>query len=105
MFRSELYQLIQITVFLLSLPNLTIEFTCLIKMNYLFFGLFGLPEEPTPVPSAEGSPTLSPAGVMYSSLQKLRDHVETEKLEKTTLKQLVQRLKGLRSSATPDRIT
>ena len=61
-------------------------------MSYLFFGLFGLPEEPTPVLSAEGSPTLSPAGVMYTILQQLCDHVETEKLEKTTLQQLVQRL-------------
>ena len=35
---------------------------------------------------------LSPAGVMYSIVLQLRSHVETEQLERTTLKQLVQRL-------------
>ena len=38
------------------------------------------------------NPTLSPAGVMYSTLIQLRTHVETENLERTTFKQLVQRL-------------
>ena len=32
------------------------------------------------------------AGAMYSTLLQMRTHVETEKLERTTLKQLVQRL-------------
>ena len=64
-------------------------------MNYLFPGSFGLPEEPTPsaqVFSTDGSPTISCAGAMYSTLLQLRAHVETEKLERTVLKQLVQRL-------------
>ena len=55
----------------------------------------GLPEEPTSsiqtLPTNSNS-TLSPAGAMYSSLLHLRTHVETEKLERTTLKQLVQRV-------------
>ena len=64
-------------------------------MNYSFPGSFGLSEEPaspaqsTPV---DETSTLSAAGVMYSTLLQLRTHVETEKLERTTLKQLVQRL-------------
>ena len=40
----------------------------------------------------DANPTLSPAGVMYSTLIQLRTHVETENLERTTFKQLVQRL-------------
>ena len=64
-------------------------------MNYLFPGSFGLSEKPispaqaTPI---DETPRLSPAGVMYSTLLQLRTHVETEKLERTTLKQLAQRL-------------
>ena len=64
-------------------------------MTYLFPGCFGLSEEPfspaqaTPI---DETPILSPAGVMYSTLLQLRTHVETKKLERTTLKQLVQRL-------------
>ena len=64
-------------------------------MNYLFPGSFGLSEEPiSPTQSTPivETPMLSPAGVMYSTLLQLRTHVETEKLERTTLKQLVQRL-------------
>ena len=64
-------------------------------MNYLFPGSFRLPEEPTSpsqAPPIDDDPTLSPAGVMYSTLIQLRTHVETEKLERTFLKQLVQRL-------------
>ena len=64
-------------------------------MNYLFPGFFGLSEESTSPAQAtpiDETPTLSPAGVMYSTLQQLRSHVKTEKLEHTTLKQLVQRL-------------
>ena len=67
----------------------------LLKMNYLFPRSFGLSEEPissaqaTPV---DETPMLSPAGVIYSTLLQLRSHVETEQLERTTLKQLVQRL-------------
>ena len=65
-------------------------------MSYLFPGLFGLPYVPTPstpVPSADASPTLSPAGVMSSTSLQFRNIVETEKLERTILKHLVQRLK------------
>ena len=64
-------------------------------MNYLLPEFLGLLEEPTssiqtfPI---DGNSTLSPAGAMYSTLLQLRTHVETEKLERTTLKQLVQRL-------------
>ena len=64
-------------------------------MNYLLPEFLGLPEEPTSsiqAPPTDGNSTLSPAGVMYSTLLQLRTHVETEKLELTTLKQLVQRL-------------
>ena len=64
-------------------------------MIYLFPGSFGLPEEPTSPaqpPPIDGNPTVSSAGVMYSTLLQLRAHVETEKLERPTLKQLVQRL-------------
>ena len=64
-------------------------------MNYLFPGSFGLSEEPTSPAQAtpiDETPMLSPAAVMYSTLLQLRSHVETEKLERTTLKQLVQRL-------------
>ena len=64
-------------------------------MNYLFPESFGLSEEPTSptqAPPIDGNPTLSPAGVMYSTLLQLRTHVAIEKLERTTLKQLVQRL-------------
>ena len=64
-------------------------------MNYLFPGSFGLSEEPTSptqAPPIDGNPALSPAGVMYSTLPQLRTHVDTEKLKRTTLKQLVQRL-------------
>ena len=63
-------------------------------MNYLFPGPFGLSEEPTSpaqAPAIDGNPTLSPAGVTYSTLLQLRTDVETKKLERTTLKQLVQR--------------
>ena len=64
-------------------------------MNYLFPGSFGLSEEPispaqaTPI---DEIPMLSPAAVMNSTLLQLRSHVETEKLGRTTLKQLIQRL-------------
>ena len=71
------------------------EFTSLLKMSFLFPGSFGLLEEPTSptqAPPTDGNPMLSPAGVMYSILLQLRTQVETEKLERTTLKQLVQRL-------------
>ena len=64
-------------------------------MNCLFPGFFGLLEEPTPsarVLSTDGSPTISSAGAMYPSLLQLRAHVETENLERTVPKQLVQRL-------------
>ena len=64
-------------------------------MNFLFPGSFGLTEEPAlpaQAPPIDGNPTPSPAGVMYSTLQQLRTHVGTEKLERTILKQLVQRL-------------
>ena len=64
-------------------------------MNHLFPGFFGLPEEATPsthVLSTDGSPTLLPAGAMYSTCLQLRGLVETEKLERAVLKQLVQRL-------------
>ena len=64
-------------------------------MKYLFPGSSGLSEESTspaqPTPIDE-TPTLSSAGAMYSTLLQLRTHVETEKLERTTLRQLVQRL-------------
>ena len=61
-------------------------------MNYLFPASLELFEEPTsPVQASpiNANPMLSPAGVMYSTLLQLRTHVETEKLEGTTLKQLV----------------
>ena len=64
-------------------------------MNYLFPGSFGLSEETTSLvqaPPIDESPTPSPVGVMYSTLLQLRTYVETEKLERTILKQLVQRL-------------
>ena len=64
-------------------------------MNYLVPGSFGLSEKPIPPAQAtpvDETPMLSPAGVMYSTLLQLRSHVETEQLERTTLKQLVQRL-------------
>ena len=60
-----------------------------------FPGSVGLPEEPTSAaqaPSTGRNPMLSPAGVMYSTLLQLRTLVETENLERTTFKQLVQRL-------------
>ena len=62
-------------------------------MNYLFPESFGLSEEPispTQATPSDETPMLSPAGVMYSTLLQLRKHVETEKLERTTLRQLVQ---------------
>ena len=63
-------------------------------MNYLLPESLGLPEEPAPsiqtLPT-DGKSTLSLAGNMYSNLLQLRTHVETEKLDRTTLKQLVQR--------------
>ena len=77
-------------------------------MNYSFPGSFGLSEEPTSPAQAspiEANPTLSPAGVMYSTLLQLRTHVETEKLERTTLKQLVQRLQRDFASTAPYWIT
>ena len=64
-------------------------------MNYLLPEFLGLLEEPTSSIQTfptDGNSTLSPAGAMYSTLLQLRTHVETEKLEWTTLKQLVQRL-------------
>ena len=64
-------------------------------MNYLFPGSFGLSEDstsPAQATSIDETSTVSPAGAMYSTLLQLRKHVETEKLERTTLKQLVQRL-------------
>ena len=77
-------------------------------MSFLLPGLFGFSDEPKPsteIPSADESQTLSPAGVMYSNLLQLRNHVETEKLEITVLKQLVQRLQGDCSLATPSGIS
>ena len=65
-------------------------------MNYLFPEILGLLEEPTSSIQTfptDGNSTLSPAGAMYLTLLQLRTHVETEKLERTTLKQLVQRLR------------
>ena len=64
-------------------------------MNYFFPGSFGLSEEPTSPAQAspmDAKPTISPVGVMYSTLLQLRTHVETKKLERTTLKQLFQGL-------------
>ena len=64
-------------------------------MNYLFLGSFGLSEEtisPVQAPPIDENPTPSHVGVMFSTLLQLPMHVETEKLERTTLKQLVQRL-------------
>ena len=64
-------------------------------MNYLFPGSFGLSEEPTSpaqAPPTDENPTLSPVLVMYSTLLQLRTHVETEIIERTTLKHLGQRL-------------
>ena len=56
-------------------------------MNYLL-------EHPSSIQTflTDGNSILSPAGAMYSILLQLRTHVETEKLERTTLKQLIQRL-------------
>ena len=64
-------------------------------MSYLFSGLFVISDKPTPytqLPSVEGSQSLSPACVMYSTSLQHRNHVETEKLQGTTLRQLVQRV-------------
>ena len=64
-------------------------------MKYSFPGSFGLSEESTSPSQATPiveTPTLSSAGAMYSTQLQSRSHVETEKLERTTLKQLVQRL-------------
>ena len=64
-------------------------------MNYLLPEFLGLPEEPTSFIQAlptDGHSFLSPAGAMHSTLLQLRTHLETEKLERTTLKQLVLRL-------------
>ena len=64
-------------------------------MNYLLPEFLGLPEEPTSSTQTfptDGNSTLSPAGAVYSTLLQMRTHVETEKLERTTIKQLVQRL-------------
>ena len=64
-------------------------------MSYLFPGPFGLSEEsisPAQATPIDETPTLSSAGAMYSTLLQLLSHLETEKLEHTTLKQLVQRL-------------
>ena len=64
-------------------------------MSYPFLGFFGLPDEPTlstQAPTTDGSPTISSAGAMYSTLLQLHTHVQTEKLERTNLKQLVERL-------------
>ena len=65
------------------------------KIDFLLPSFFVLPEGPTSpaqAPPIDGFPKLSPARVMYSTLLQLRTHVETENLEGTTLKQLVQRL-------------
>ena len=81
--------------FSIFLPNLTVEFTTLVRISYLFPGLFGQPDEPTlstQVAPTDGNPTLSSAGVMHSTLLQLRAHIEAEKLERTIPKQLVQRL-------------
>ena len=64
-------------------------------MNYLFPGSFGLSEEPTSpaqAPPIDENRPLLPVGMMFSTLPQLRTHVETEKLDRTTLKQLVQHL-------------
>ena len=64
-------------------------------MKDLFFGFFGLSEEltsPAQATPIDQTPTLLPPGVIYSTLLQLRTHVETEELERITLKQLVQRL-------------
>ena len=55
-------------------------------MNYLSPGSFGLYEEltlPAQATPIDETPTLSPAGAMFSNLLQLRTHVETEKLERT----------------------
>ena len=67
----------------------------MLKKNYLFPGSLGLSEEP--ISPAQATPIdeilmLSPAGVMHSTLLQLRTHLEIPKLERTALKQLVQRL-------------
>ena len=64
-------------------------------MNDLLLEFLGLLEEPTSSIQTfptDGNSTLSPAGAIYATLLQLRLHVETEKLERTTLKHLVQRL-------------
>ena len=64
-------------------------------MTDLFPGSFGLsaePPSPAQAPPTDGNPMLSPAGVMYSTPLQLLTHLKTEKLERTNLKQLVQRL-------------
>ena len=63
-------------------------------MTCLFPGSFGLPEEsnsPAQATAIDETPILSSIGAMYSTLLQFRSHVETEKLERTTLKQMVQR--------------
>ena len=64
-------------------------------MSYLFPGVFALTKEPAlsaQAPPTDANPTLSPARMLYSTLLQLRTHVETEKLERRTLKRLVLRL-------------
>ena len=66
-------------------------------MSYWLPGLLGVPDEPTPstqFPSADESHILSPAEAMYSTLLQLYNHVETEKLERSVLKQMIQSLQG-----------
>ena len=64
-------------------------------MSYLFTGALELPVEPSSpaqAPPTDRNLMLLPTRVMYSTLLQLRTHVETEKIEHTTLKQPVQRL-------------
>ena len=64
-------------------------------MNYLIAVSFGITDEPklsTQTRSLDGNQILSAARVMYSILLQLCNHdAETEKVETTILKQLVQR--------------
>ena len=76
----------------MNLKTYIVSFT---TISYILPSLIGLFDEPTPstqAPSADGSQLLSPAGVMYSTLEQLRKDVEDETLEGTFLEQLVQRL-------------
>ena len=61
----------------------------------MFPGSFGLSEKSTSPAQAtpiDETSTLTSAGATYSTLLQLHSHAETEKLERTTFRQLVQRL-------------